>query len=112
MDNMAFVQAVEWFGSIREYLDQNEPNAAQIDRLYTLRPIVSNADEALIAERKPGVEPSSFPVPLGYTIALHKKGNRLLVVRPIQNPAGPDGCIADPAAQLTRLATSVLFVEP
>jgi hypothetical protein len=111
VDNLVFVEAVTWQGSIREYLDKTEPNAAQIDRLYVLRPLVSNADEAVLVERRPGVEPAAFPVPLGFTLAVHKKGTRLLVVRPLQNPGTPIGCVAESPQQLQRIAGSLLFVE-
>jgi hypothetical protein len=112
VDNLVFVEPVNWPGSIREYLNQTEPNAAQIDRLYALRPLVSNADEAVLVERRPGVEPTVFPVPLGYTLAVHKQGARLLVVRPLQNPGTPNGCVAESPQQLQRIAGSLLFVEP
>jgi len=111
VDNLVFVEAMNWPETIRDYLDKTEPNAAQIDRLYILRPLVSNADEAVLVERRPGVEPAVFPVPLGFTLAVHKKGARLLVVRPLQNPATPNGCVAASPQQLQRIAGSLLFVE-
>ena len=32
---------------------------------------------------------------LGFTLAVHKKGSRLLVVRPLQNPGTSKGCIGE-----------------
>ena len=112
VDNLVFVEAVTWPGTIREYLNKTEPNAAQIDRLYTLRPLASNADEAVLVERRPGVESTTFPVPLGFTLAVYKKGTRLLVVRPLQNPGTLNGCVYDSPQQLQRIAGSLVFVEP
>jgi hypothetical protein len=50
--------------------------------------------------------------PRGLTLAMHKKDTRLLVVRPLQNPGTPHGCVAESPQQLQRIARSLLVAEP
>jgi hypothetical protein len=114
VDNLVFVEVVDWPGTARSYLDATEPNAQEIDRLYTFRPVVSNADEALVPVARPSTSGGSnvdgpFTRPLGYVLAVHRKGTRLLVVRPLQNPGQPNACVAASPAVLERIAASLLF---
>ena len=142
VDNFVFVEVIDWPGSASEWLvaetvrafhsarewrgeaverhlqtEQDRAQAAaEIDRLYSLRPVVTNADEALVPMPRPGAEwPGGLegpnPKPLGGVLAVYRKGARLLVVRPLQNPGQLNACVAEPPAQLERIAASLTFVE-
>ena len=112
-ENLLFVQVLPWTGSIRAYFDATEPQPEWIDRLYTLRPLPgANADEAVLPVRKEGVAAPPGSLPLGYVTAAYRKGDRLFVLRPLQNPGAPGGCVADSPQTLTQLAASVVFEGP
>ena len=116
IDNLVFVEVIDWPGTARAYLDATEPDAHEIDRLYMFRPVVTNADEALLPVPRPGAEwaggiEGPRGKPLGYVLAVYRKGARLLIVRPLQNPGQPNACVAESPEQLRRIAASLTFVE-